>query len=120
MLGITLTNQSKNPCALSNPAQITLLDSDNKPLKVQVSIIPADTQTPPASAQTEIASGESVILSLVWRNYCQPLTKDSLTIRLALSAEQNVDVIMKLLSEPRCDAKNEPSTLTIAPYSYPP
>lgn len=119
MLGITLTNKSKNPCTLSNPPQVTLLDNSNKPLDIQISSAPAD-QTPPAPTQAQIAGGESVILSLVWHNYCQTLPQDSLTVRLALSTGQNLDVAMKLLSEPRCDAKNESSTLIVSPYSYPP
>jgi len=48
------------------------------------------------------------------------LPNNSLTMRLELSAGQNLDVISKLLSEPHCDANNKPSTLTVAPYSYPP
>jgi hypothetical protein len=59
-------------------------------------------------------------LSLVWRNYCQPLSKDKLTVRVALTQEQGLDVPMQLLSEPRCDAKGEASTLMVGPYSYPP
>jgi hypothetical protein len=70
--------------------------------------------------QVSDAPGESAIVSLVWRNACQPLPNDSLTMRLRLSTRQNLDVISKLLSEPRCDAKTEPSTLVVAPYSYPP
>ena len=119
MLGITLTNKSKNPCALTNPPKVTLLNDSQEPLDVQVSDAPGD-QTPPATSQMELAPGESAIVSLVWRNACQPLPNDSLTMRLELSAGQNLDVISKLLSEPRCDNKTEPSTLMIAPYSYPP
>jgi hypothetical protein len=104
MLGITLTNKSKNPCALTNPPQVTLLNGSREPLDVQVSDAP----------------GKNAIASLVWRNACQPLPNDSLTMRLELSAGQNLDVVTQLLSEPRCDAKTEPSTLTVAPYSYPP
>ena len=119
MLGITLTNKSKNPCALTNPPKVTLLNDSQEPLDVQVSDAPGD-QTPPATSQMELAPGESAIVSLVWRNACQPLPNDSLTMRLELSAGQNLDVISKLLSEPRCDNKTEPSALTVAPYSYPP
>jgi hypothetical protein len=36
-------------------------------------------------------------------------------MRLELSAGQNLDVVTQLLSEPRCDAKTEPSTLTFLP-----
>lgn len=136
MIGVTLTNKSKNPCALANPAQITLLDSDNKLLEVKTSNSPADpagdpagergasrgasSQTPIPSAQMELHAGESAILTLVWRNYCQPLSKDQLTVRVELTEKKNLDVPMQLLSEPPCDAKNEPSTLMVGPYSYPP
>jgi hypothetical protein len=41
-------------------------------------------------------------------------------MRLELSAGQNLDVVTQLLSEPRYNAKTETSTLTVAPYSYPP
>ena len=95
------------------------MNDSQEPLDVQVSDAPGD-QTPPATSQMELAPGESAIVSLVWRNACQPLPNDSLTMRLELSAGQNLDVISKLLSEPRCDNKTEPSALTVAPYSYPP
>ncbi len=119
VLGITLTNKSKNPCALSNPPQAALLNVSGQPLDVQASSAPDD-QASPASSQMEIAPSESAIVSLIWHNYCQPLPNDSLTIRLALSKGQDLDIVTSVLSEPRCDAKTEPSTLTFAPYSYPP
>jgi hypothetical protein len=100
----TSSNSTGATGALTNPPQVTLLNGSREPLDVQVSDAP----------------GESAIASLVWRNACQPLPNDSLTMRLELSAGQNLDVVTQLLSEPRCDAKTEPSTLTVAPYSYPP
>ena len=118
MLGVTLTNKSKNPCALANPPQVTLLDDKGQPLKVQESSA-SDDQTP-ASPQMELHPGESAIASLAWRNYCQPLPNDSLNLRFELSTGSNLDVAMSLLSEPRCDSKSDPSTLIAAPYSYPP
>jgi hypothetical protein len=68
----------------------------------------------------ELAPGESAILSLVWQNYCQPLPNNSLTISLAFSAGQKLEVVTSDLSGPRCDAKSDPSTLVVAPYSSPP
>ena len=119
VLGMTLTNKSKNPCALANPPQATLLNGSAQPLDVQTSNTPGN-QTPPAPAQMVLAPDESAILTLVWRNYCQPLPNDSLTIHLELTSGQNLEVVTSVLSVPRCDAKNEPSTVAVAPYSSPP
>jgi hypothetical protein len=119
VLGLTLTNKSKNPCALANPPQMTLLNASAQPLDVQTSEAPGD-QTPPAPAQMELAPSESAIISLIWRNYCQSLPDNSLTLRLELATEKNLEVVTSVLSIPRCAATDEPSTLTVAPYSYPP
>ena len=119
VLGVTLTNQSKNPCALANPPQTTLLNGSGQLLDVQTSSPPGN-QTPPAPPQMELAPGESAIISLIWRNYCQPFPNNGLTIRLKLSTGQSLEIVSRALSAPRCDAKNEPSTVTVAPYSYPP
>ncbi len=119
LIGLTLTNQTKNPCALTNPPQVALLAGANQPLQTQLTAMSAS-QTPPAPAELQLAPGESVIISLVWNNYCQPLPNDHLSIRLALSATQNLDVATRILAAPRCDAKNAPSLLKVAPYSYPP
>jgi hypothetical protein len=119
VLGLTLTNQTKNPCALANPPQVTLLDDSRQPLELQT-LGMAPVQTPPAPLEIQLAPGESVIVSLIWRNYCQPLPERSLTIHLRLSETLKVESLTKLLAEPRCAAETEPSTLAIAPYSYPP
>jgi hypothetical protein len=119
VLGVTLTNQIKGPCTLSNPPQASLLDSSGQPIDLQTTIISPE-QTPPAPALMKLAPGESAIASLVWRNYCQLPNTDGLILRLELAKDQNLDVEMKALALPRCDAKEEPSTITVAPYSVPP
>lgn len=119
MLGLTLTNQTKNPCALANPPQVTLLDASRQPLELQT-LDMAPVQMLPAPLEMQLAPGESVIISLIWRNYCQPFLADSLVIRLALSDQFKLDTSTKISTGPNCDAKNESSTLTVAPYSYPP
>lgn len=119
VLGVTLTNQSKNPCALSNPPQPSLIDANSQPLDVQISALPSD-QTPPAAAFMQLAPGESVIMTLVWRNFCQTLPGDSLIIRLNLADEKNLEIFINLLKVPNCEVKTDPSTALVATYSYPP
>jgi len=119
MLGLTLTNKSGNLCTLANPPQVKLLDANDQPIEAQTSPSLA-VMTPPAPELLALAPRDNVIVSMVWRNYCQLMPGDMLTIRLTLAPNENVDIAMKLPAEPRCDNMTEPSTVTIAPYSYPP
>jgi hypothetical protein len=119
LLGLTLTNQTKNPCALTNPPLVTLLDSQNQPLKVETTTL-ALVQTPPAPVEMLLAPGESLIISLDWRNACQPLPKPSLTIRLLLAETSPLEISTPLDAGLHCADKTAPSTLTVTPYSYPP
>lgn len=126
VLGVTLTNVSKNPCELTNPPQasvvelpLRVVDASGKDLDLQILAIPA-AQTPPAPALIQLAPGESVIVSLVWRNYCQALPAEGLGLRLQLAPAQVLEVELDVVAAPRCDSKSEPSTLSVAPYSFPP
>jgi hypothetical protein len=119
ILGVTLTNKTKNLCTLSNPPQTTLIDARNKPLDLQI-VDTSPSQTPPAPALMQLAPNSSAIVTLVWRNFCQIPPAASLILRLELAKDQNLDVEMKMLAEPACDTKNEPSTIIVAPYSVPP
>ena len=118
-LGVTLTNQSKNPCTLSNPPQVSLLNGSGEDLKVETTVSLA-VQTPPAPNIILLAPAESVIMSLIWRNFCQTLPTDSLILRLTLSEKQALEVKMQTTNKPGCDTSGQASNLTIAPYSSPP
>jgi hypothetical protein len=118
-LGVTLTNQSKNPCTLSNPPQVSLLDGNGEDLKLGTAVSPA-VQTPPAPNIILLAPAESVIMTLIWRNFCQTLPTDSLILHLALSEKQVLDVKMQTPGKPGCDTPDQASSLKIAPYSSPP
>jgi hypothetical protein len=119
LLGLTLTNQTKNPCALTNPPQLGLQTGNGQPLEIQAAAM-TPVQTPPAPVEVILAPGESVIVSLTWQNYCQPLPKNGLTLQLTLSEQTELKTAIQIGAGPRCDAKDKPSTLTITPYSYPP
>lgn len=119
ILGVTLTNISKSPCTLSNPPQASLLSASNEALDLQTIEVSPE-QTPPAPALMPLAPGESAIMTLVWSNICKAPPADGINLRLELSKDQSLDVKMKILAELRCDAENEASTITVAPYSIPP
>ncbi len=116
VLGVTLVNSSKSPCVLVGPPQVTLTVS-GRPLDVQ--IVRVDQASPSPTALT-ISPGESAIVILIWRNYCGAALADGPSIQLALTTGQTLDIKADVEAIPRCDAKNEPSTLTVNPYSYPP
>ncbi len=112
-LGITLINQSGHACSVQPPAQVSLV-SGNQPLDVQL-----------AQAQTDalplkIATGESIILLLNWRNYCGEKLQNTLGLRLNLSATETLTMTPHLPALPRCEDAKKPSMLTVSPYSYPP
>jgi len=119
LLGITLINKSKSPCTLANPPQVSLLDKERKSLGI-TSIKSTFVQTPVAPRLVTIAPDESEIVSLIWQNYCQPPSGDDFIIQFVFAQNQTLDVTMKVLASPGCTAKDEPSTVTISPYSVPP
>ena len=117
VLGVTLLNQSKSPCALVGPPEVTLTDG-SRPLDVE--ILPAEDQTQPAPAGLTIAPGESAVAILLWRNYCAQAPKNGATIHLVLPSGESLEIKTDIMAIPRCDVKDQPSTLTVNPYSYPP
>lgn len=117
VLGVTLVNISKSPCALEGLPQVTLSDGQ-KPLDVQIT--QAGDQTPPVPSGLTVAAGESAVVILVWGNYCGPSLKDGATLQLVLANGETLKVKAEAAAVPHCDAKDQPSTLTVNPYSFPP
>ncbi|HEY3310141.1 MAG TPA: DUF4232 domain-containing protein [Anaerolineales bacterium] len=119
ILGVSLINNTKKPCTLSNPPLASLLDADKKQLDLQMLEISPE-QTPPAAALMKLTPGESAIVTLIWQNYCLEKVAGDLVLRLELAKDQYLDVGMDVPLRPKCSSKTEPSTMTVAPYSYPP
>jgi hypothetical protein len=116
---MTLTNQSKQICTLSNLPQASLLDANSRLIELHSIQMPS-AQTPPAPDLMQLAPNESAIVTLVWQNFCLAAPVEPIIARLTLTKNQYLDIKMNVLAVPGCDDKNGPSTLTIAPYSYPP
>jgi hypothetical protein len=117
-IGVTLVNNSKSACLVIGPPQVTLLAGGHA-LDVQVIQTPPN-QTPPAPAALTIAPGNSVIVILLWQNYCGPPPPDGVTVHLALTTDQALDIPLGIQGAPLCGSQGQPSTLTVAPYSFPP
>ena len=119
ILGVTLTNSSKNLCTLSNPPIASLVDEGNKTIEIK-NVVTLPAQAKPASALIQLGPGDSVIGTLIWRNYCQNPDIKIRKLLLNLGKDQILTIEMKIQTIPRCDAKNEPSTINVGPYSVPP
>jgi hypothetical protein len=121
VLGITLTNQSKNICKLSNPAAVSLLTSNREPIQVQMIDNNSEVlQTLPAPSTLILAPTDNKILTVIWRNFCQKLPDDKLILSIHLTEKQDLDIPMKIQALPRCEAETEASTISVMPYSDPP
>ena len=119
ILGVTLTNKSQGLCTLSNPPIVNLVDTNQKAIDVK-NILTLPAQAQPAPAFVQLAPGESVIASLIWDNYCQNPAIKIENLLLTIGKDQTLKIEMNILTIPRCDAKKEPSTFKVGPYSVPP
>lgn len=119
-LGVTLVNGSGTPCSLQNPAQVTLLDAGS-PLDVQIiqaQAGPDELGVPPESLA--VSPGESAVLVLEWRNACGETIQNGLTLLLSLPGGERLEIETDVPAVPRCTSPDNPSTLIVNPYSYPP
>ena len=119
ILGITLTNHTKTPCALPNPANVSLSTTSGEPIDTQTEVSPA-IQTPPAPASVMLVPDANSILTVVWRKPCQNEPVNKLTLSIPLSEGKILEIPINVPSMPRCQAGGEKATITVNPYSNPP
>jgi len=119
VFGVTLVNTSGSLCILAGPPQVTLT-GNGEPLKIEYLQADMEPVASPAPAALRIAPGESAIAILVWENYCGETLASGPTIYLGLTTEETLEIKADAAAIPQCVAKNQPSTLSVYPYSYPP
>jgi Protein of unknown function (DUF4232) len=117
VIGVTLFNISKSPCTLRGYPQM-MLTANGKALNIQT--VQARVGQESSVPTLKIAPGESAIAIAVWENYCASAPTGDLGIRLTLATGEGLDLQSDIQSPPGCDASNQPSTLSVNPYSYPP
>lgn len=118
-MGVTLINQSKNLCTLSNPPQVSLLEAGKLPMEMHSKALQTE-QTPQAPVLVQLQPGNSAIVTVIWHNYCQTPPAGGVALRLSLANDRTIDVKLDLPAAPKCESSQETSTLLVAPYSYPP
>ena len=94
LLGVGLTNISRNPCFLQAWLQVVLVDQQGHPLDVEYHYFemgPADAQAAATEqarestiAKVGILPGWTVWLNLVWSNWCGDAISGGVVIRLTL------------------------------------
>ena len=119
ILGITLTNHTKNPCALANPAKVALTTTSGEAYDLLTETSPAS-QTPPAPANVMLAPDANIILTVVWRNSCQKEPADKLNVSISLSTGTTLDIPVTVSGISRCQAGSGKAAITVNPYSNPP
>ena len=119
ILGITLTNHSKNPCALANPAKVALTTTSGEPYDLLTEASPAS-QTLPAPASVLLAPDANIILTVVWRNSCQKEPADTLNVNISFSEGKTLEIPVKVSGIPRCQAGSGKTSIIVNPYSNPP
>lgn len=117
-IGISLTNQTKAPCSLVNPPQISLI-SENKAWSPEI-INDQKTITPTLPGLISLSSGESVIISILWQNYCISAATTDLPFELKLSENEGIKINISTSAAPSCVDKKAPNEIIILPYSFPP
>ncbi len=120
-LGLTLLNVSPLPCQLTGSPNLTLLDAAGHALNVQSKPqTPQDAMPQPTASFYSIAPGNTVIVTALWSNACQPFSGNSLKLRLTLPDGEHLDAQAALDAPPACTDKSQASLLEIYPYTYPP
>ena len=117
-IGVTLVNVSQTACLVIGPPPVTMM-GNGRVLDLQIIQAPSD-QTPPAPPAVMVAPGNSIVAILLWSNYCGGALAGGPTLHLALTTDQGLDIPLEPQAVPDCTAQNQPSTLTINPYSFPP
>jgi hypothetical protein len=119
IFGITLTNQTNQPCEITNPATVEVINANGEPFAIKTSASPA-VETPPASASVLLAPKTSKILTVVWRNFCDLKPVKAISLRILLSEKQTLELPMNVPDMTGCTLGSEPSTMMVIPYSDPP
>jgi hypothetical protein len=117
-IGVTLMNRTGYACQLQGAPQVELLGADDNPLPIQYTAATLN-QTPPIPTTLNITPGESAIVSMIWSNACPPLSQ-KISLRLTLANGETLAIAPANIPAPPCSDKNQPATLTVSPYSYPP
>lgn len=113
---VILINTSSTPCTLQGSPKLEILDAQGQPLDINAMPM----QTNPTPAQITLQPKDKARVMFFWRNWCKQGSLGKLSVRVTLpdNGGQVVAPVQPLGPgteplTPRCDAPNQPSTLSI-------
>lgn len=139
-ISLSISNRSGAACALQGPPAVTLIDSSDQPLNLEIVSLcflcgpsadgaaPEATLTALAPTQTAVARdlmdgrtallpGRQVSVFLMWANWCLPFPGGGVRARLTLPGTLGqVTANTDLTAGGRCDVPNAPSRLVVSHY----
>lgn len=116
---VMLTNTSSTPCTLQGSPKLEILDAQGQPLELKDTLMSSNQE----SKQVVLQPKDKARVMLVWRNWCKQGSLGNLSVRVTLpdNGGQVVAPVQDLGPRtvpltPRCDAPDQPSTLSVGVF----
>lgn len=117
-IGVGLTNIGKLPCFLEIRPQAVLVDQNGIPLDIQYSFS-SDTPLDP-HAKLGLPPGRMAGFMLWWGNWCLPIVKPAILVRLTLAGNGGTFAVpTNLTGGPVCSDPGNKSWAEIFPFTMP-
>jgi hypothetical protein len=125
--GVDFRNAGPSSCSLVGHPTVSLVGAAAAQEKWHAHLLaaspaPPDVLADPPGSLRALAPGKSASVALFWSNWCGPgatptgspgTPPDALTFGLA----SGTTVVVPLTAAPRCDAPQDPSTLSVGPFT---
>jgi hypothetical protein len=114
MIGITLQNISAMTCIVSGNPQVLIADRGGNPITITTRYT-TSAETPELS----IRPSETIVISVIWDQWCNSLPADEIEIHLTLAGGEMIERV-KNIPAGTCSPNGTSSTLTISGFGYTP
>ena len=120
ILDVGVTNTSQTACFLPSRPIIQLIDRDGKLIEIVYNfVLPNASPTDPPPARFGLKVGQSATMLLAWGNWCKPVLRQGVIIRLfLLKNADRVDIPTEIRGGGHCDDPGSSSTIDIMSFDY--
>jgi len=125
--GVELTNAGSVPCALLGWPRLSFTGAAVASTRWRVKRLarspePPDVLADPPGSLRALAPGKTASVALFWSNWCGPGSQPAggpgqPPDGLRLGLRSGTTLVVPLTQAPRCDAPQDPSTLSVAPFT---